>query len=129
LSKIAEADSYDVSPSQRRMWLLNQLENSSNAYNVFWGYRIKGPFRVDCFEQAIEKLLERHELLRTIYSEDINGVLKQIVLKPDHPIFKVSFVPLFDSNTEKDAFVRSILEKPFDLKNGPVVIKLCFRMW
>ena len=121
LTKIAEADSYDVSPSQRRMWLLNQLENSNNAYNVFWGYRIKGPFRADCFEQAIEKLLERHELLRTIYSEDRNGVLKQIVLKPDDLIFKVSFVSLFDSNTEKAAFIRNILEKPFDLKNGPVV--------
>ena len=121
LIKIDEHGSYDVSPSQRRMWLLNQLENSSNAYNVFWGYKITGSFQIDCFEQAIAKLLERHEILRTIYVEDIHGTLKQLVLNSNNLIFKVSFISHFESTSEKDIFVRNIIEKPFDLKNGPVI--------
>jgi amino acid adenylation domain-containing protein len=118
---IEESESYDVSPSQRRMWLLNQLENSGNAYNVYWGYRIHGAFDKKVFEKAILKLIERHEILRTIYTEDSNGTLKQVVLNYDSPIFKISHQQKFKSAEEKSNYIADIVNKPFDLRTGPVI--------
>lgn len=119
--KIEECETYDVSPSQRRMWLLNQLENSGNAYNVYWGYRIQGPFHKMVFERAILKLIQRHEILRTIYTEDTNGTLKQVVVNHDSPVFNISYQPKFQSVGEKSSFIADIINRPFDLRKGPVI--------
>lgn len=119
--KIEESDVYEVSPSQRRMWLLNQLGNSGNSYNVYWGYRIHGPFQKKTFEKAISKLIERHEILRTIYTQDNNGELKQVVLSHTSSIFNISHHSEFQTEKEKCLFVEEIIAKSFDLKTGPVI--------
>jgi amino acid adenylation domain-containing protein len=121
LLKIEKNVSYDVSPSQRRMWLLNQLERTGNAYNVFWGYRIRGQFQRELFEKAICKLIERHEILRTVYAEDDNGILKQIVRDSNDSIFEISFIEQFQSEDEKKLYINDAINKSFDLKTGPVI--------
>ena len=42
---VPEADHYELSPSQRRIWLSNQMEKSSVAYNMPFAYRLDGELR------------------------------------------------------------------------------------
>jgi len=121
ITRIENSESYDVSPSQRRMWLLSQLQSTGNAYNVFWGYRIQGSFNKSLFEKAISKFIQRHEILRTIYREDSNGLLKQVILNHDSPLFTISYQPKFKSEEERSSFIIDIVNRPFDLKTGPVI--------
>jgi amino acid adenylation domain-containing protein len=121
ITKIENSETYDVSPSQRRMWLLSQLENSGNAYNVYWGFRIQGSFDKKLFEKAILKFIQRHEILRTVYREDSNGKLKQVILNHESPLFNISNHPQFKSIEERSSFITDIIDRPFDLKTGPVI--------
>jgi amino acid adenylation domain-containing protein/non-ribosomal peptide synthase protein (TIGR01720 family) len=121
LIKIDDNLIFDVSPSQRRMWLLSQLENSGNAYNVFWGYRISGAFQKNIFELAVSKFIERHEILRTLYSEDSNGILKQKIINEDSDLFNIIYTPEFNNNSKKNLFIKEIVNKPFNLNSDPVI--------
>lgn len=53
-----------LSPAQRRIWFLDQLEGSNAAYNIPMEYRITGPFDTTVFEKALDFMVQRHEVLR-----------------------------------------------------------------
>ncbi|MET7774058.1 amino acid adenylation domain-containing protein, partial [Nocardia sp. NPDC005366] len=53
--------------AQRRMWLLNQLDTTSAAYNICFAARLTGPLDIDAFRAAFLDVIGRHEPLRTVY--------------------------------------------------------------
>ncbi len=53
--------------AQRRMWLLNQLDTSSPAYNICFAARLTGRLDIDAFRAAFLDVIGRHEPLRTVY--------------------------------------------------------------
>src|SRR5262249_11252245 len=52
-----------LSHAQQRLWLLQQLEPSSTAYNVATALRIRGELDVGALERAFEQVIGRHEAL------------------------------------------------------------------
>ncbi|PZR20935.1 MAG: hypothetical protein DI539_09395 [Flavobacterium psychrophilum] len=61
---------YPVSPSQQRLWLINQL-NSSPTFNVPILLEWSGKFDPIRFQDALNTLINRHEILRvSIINED-----------------------------------------------------------
>ncbi len=60
-----------LSPAQRRLWLMNQLEGANPAYNMPLALRLSGPLDRAALHAALGDLVQRHESLRTVYpSED-----------------------------------------------------------
>ncbi|CAM2063889.1 Amino acid adenylation domain-containing protein [Sulfidibacter corallicola] len=59
-----EADHYPVSFSQRRLWILHQME-AVEAYNVPGAFTLEGPLDVARLQGAINATVARHESLRT----------------------------------------------------------------
>jgi amino acid adenylation domain-containing protein len=57
-----------LSFAQQRLWLINQLAPGSSAYNVATALRLQGPLNVAALEQALEEIVRRHEVLRTIFA-------------------------------------------------------------
>ena len=53
--------------SQQQMWLLQQAEPDSCAYNVFGAARIEGRLDVAALVQTVDAIVERHEVLRCVY--------------------------------------------------------------
>lgn len=53
-----------LSPAQRRIWFLDQLEGSNAAYNIPMEYRVTGPFDTNVFKKALDFMIQRHEVLR-----------------------------------------------------------------
>ncbi len=68
-----------LSLAQQRMWFLNRLDPESTVYNIPLAIRLRGALNVDALQQAVIDLLERHEILRTVYPE-IDGVGHQVIL-------------------------------------------------
>ncbi|MFP7658468.1 condensation domain-containing protein, partial [Chryseobacterium proteolyticum] len=63
---------YELTPTQYNIWLASQDENSSLAYNMFMAYKIEGIIDLDKVEKAINKIVNKYEILRTNFVE-VNG--------------------------------------------------------
>ncbi|WP_256789098.1 non-ribosomal peptide synthetase [Frankia sp. AvcI1] len=59
-----------LSFAQRRMWLTHQLEGGAETYNISPAFRLTGPLDADALAAAIRDVVDRHEILRTIYVTD-----------------------------------------------------------
>ncbi|PBC40539.1 hypothetical protein CJ178_01975 [Rhodococcus sp. ACPA4] len=68
-----------VSLAQHRMWLVNQLDTSSPAYNIPIALRLTGELDTDAFRAALTDVVERHDTLRTVYPGSSDGPHQVVV--------------------------------------------------
>ncbi|KAA0017985.1 non-ribosomal peptide synthase/polyketide synthase, partial [Antrihabitans cavernicola] len=106
-----------LSMAQQRMWILNQLDPSSAAYNVALAMRLTGDLDVDALDSAIRDVVERHEALRTRYPE-FDGVPAQVIEPVDRVVGRLTATPAamadiadvtgagFDATTEVPVRIR-----------------------
>ncbi|MGW1743966.1 condensation domain-containing protein, partial [Nocardia sp. NPDC001965] len=69
-----------LSLAQQRMWLINQFDPSSAAYNIPLAIRLSGALDTAAMRAAVSDVLERHESLRTRYPADADGLPYQEIL-------------------------------------------------
>ncbi|MEV0063513.1 amino acid adenylation domain-containing protein [Nocardia sp. NPDC050718] len=60
-------DQLAPAPAQLRMWLLNQLYRDSSAYHLPIALRLTGSLDVAALDAALRDVVDRHEVLRTVY--------------------------------------------------------------
>lgn len=58
-----------VSYSQERLWFLDQFEPSTAVYNIPYIATVKGAIHRSAFNKAVNRLVARHESLRTCFIE------------------------------------------------------------
>jgi non-ribosomal peptide synthetase component F/short-subunit dehydrogenase/acyl carrier protein len=64
---LSDRQAVPLSFAQQRMWFLDQYEEHSTFYNMPGLYHLEGPLDQDALEMAFQRLIERHEVLRTNY--------------------------------------------------------------
>ena len=69
-----------LSHAQSRLWFLNRLEGPTATYTLPFAIRLSGELDRDATRAALGDLVERHEVLRTIYPETDSGSGRQQVL-------------------------------------------------
>ena len=115
----ARADSgADGMPSfaQRRLWLLHQMDSESAAYNLLAAIRLIGTLDRSALEQAVARVVERHESLRTVFPS-VGG-------EPRARITSAGPVPLDVVAVANEAALRAHVKetagRPYDLEGGPL---------
>lgn len=58
---------FPLSFAQQRLWLFQQMQPQSTAYNITGALRLMGDLNIAAFEQAIQQIVNRHEVLRTTF--------------------------------------------------------------
>ncbi|HEX3989372.1 MAG TPA: amino acid adenylation domain-containing protein, partial [Verrucomicrobiae bacterium] len=112
----------NVSPAsfmQEQLWVLHQLDKTSDAYNVPVAVQIKGPLDLTALQSSLDAIVRRHEALRTTLRIS-DGVLVQSV----HPSLEIKIAfKNFCGGSESGAreFLRDELQRPFDLESGPLL--------
>ncbi|BBY15219.1 non-ribosomal peptide synthetase [Mycolicibacterium litorale] len=71
-----------LSSAQLRSWFAYRVDGPSVVNNIPFAARLSGPCDVDALMAAVGDVINRHEILRTVYRE-IDGVPYQVVLAPE----------------------------------------------
>jgi amino acid adenylation domain-containing protein len=76
IQPVAEREYYPVSSAQKRLYILDQLEQAGTAYNMPDVMMVEGKIDRVRFKAAFRELIQRHESLRTSF-EMVEGELRQ----------------------------------------------------
>ncbi|WP_343223789.1 amino acid adenylation domain-containing protein [Paenibacillus oenotherae] len=109
---------YPVSPAQKRMYFLNQLGGSQQSYNMPGAYVVTGELDQQRVEEAIRKLIRRHEPLRTSF-ELLDGIPVQRL--HDEAVFSLETGKLPDADGKTIADCHAAFIRPFDLSRAPLL--------
>ncbi|WCM94911.1 amino acid adenylation domain-containing protein [Acidovorax sp. NCPPB 2350] len=106
-----------LSAAQERLWFLQRLQPDSSAYHVALGLDLEGRLDGEALRDALARLVERHEILRTVFPADAQGAPYAEVLAPQAVGPWMILVP--DSALAGDAGRAQALQKAFDLNLEP----------
>jgi amino acid adenylation domain-containing protein len=108
------AERASLSFSQERLWLIDQIEGSIH-YHVPMALRIKGDIDPDLLAAAIRKIIDRHDILRTVIKEE-GGELYQQVIDAEGWDMHVH-----DRASDLPALIEELVRWPFDLSRDYMI--------
>ncbi|WP_153812724.1 non-ribosomal peptide synthetase [Streptomyces sp. SUK 48] len=85
-------DTVPLSPAQRRLWFLDQMEGPSATYNIPLAVRVRGGLDREALRGALSDVVARHEVLRTVYPAQ-DGTPYQSVLPAESVDLPLPVVP------------------------------------
>lgn len=121
--RAAGMDRVPVSYGQRRIWFLDQLEPGLPVYQISTALDVWSALDPVLLERSVNTLVERHESLRTTFSE-IDGELFQVVA--DHAEMVLHFADLTSLSSaqqlsEATRIGSADASEPFNLATGPLL--------
>ncbi|HSK79061.1 MAG TPA: non-ribosomal peptide synthase/polyketide synthase, partial [Thermoanaerobaculia bacterium] len=121
-----------LSFAQERLWVIDQLEPGTIAYNLPTGLRLAGRLRPDVLARAFSEISRRHEALRTTFAvPEAGGGAVQVIAPPAPvplPRADLSGLPEGPREAEVRRLAREEGARPFDLARGPVWRNLLVRL-
>ncbi len=112
-----------MSFAQRALWFADQLDSSSAAYNITIAIRIKGALNVSAMERSFNKIILRHEALRTTFKNDKGNPVQEI-FPPFHnplPVKDLSYLSPEDGERAVQSLLMEDGKRPFHLAQGPLI--------
>jgi len=82
-----------LSFAQQRLWFIDQLKQGSPEYNMPVLQTVMGQFDVQIAQRALSKIIERHQILRTVYREGKTGSVQSLL---PHYDFEITYHDLRD---------------------------------
>ncbi|MFF1422359.1 amino acid adenylation domain-containing protein [Streptomyces sp. NPDC058280] len=105
-------DVLPLSHAQQRLWVIQQIECASAAYNFPLVMRLRGTLDVEAWGKALADMTARHEALRTVFVEpDGQAIQKVLPAEEARPVVE----RLRATEDEVPALVDRAVNRPFDL--------------
>jgi non-ribosomal peptide synthetase component F len=104
----AQVNDVPLSFAQERLWLLDQFLPDATIFQVPRLLRIHGMLDLAALQRALDSLIERHEILRTIYPSR-GGIPVQHILPPQ-PVELVTHDLLTLPESERQASAEKIID-------------------
>jgi amino acid adenylation domain-containing protein/FkbM family methyltransferase len=127
---VSREQSIPLSFAQQRLWFLSQMQGISQAYHIPMGLRMQGALDCAALRRALDRIVARHEALRTTF-----------VLDDDQPVQRIApadtgfALQEHDLHNERDIetaladMADAEAQAPFDLETGPLargrLIRIC----
>src|ERR1700719_244807 len=120
---IAARNEFPCSVAQERFWLLDRLDPGNSSYNVAVRWRLEGRVATDVLEQAWLKIIERHEVLRTVFLETDGTPIQRVMPRAPFRLNEIDLSNLSPElqQTEGDRIGVIEARAPFDLASGPLI--------
>ncbi|MEI5640043.1 MULTISPECIES: non-ribosomal peptide synthetase/type I polyketide synthase [unclassified Pseudoalteromonas] len=68
----------DISFAQQRLWFIDSLQGGSPEYNMPMAFETKGVLDLQVLNQVFSTIIERHEVLRSVYEESQGQMVQRI---------------------------------------------------
>lgn len=105
---------YPISAAQKRMFLLNEIEGNSTTYNLSGAVKVNGELNVQKVNDTVQRLIMRHESLRTSFRIVKKEVVQKIEEDAEPPVFFDEIEP-----EQVDQAIAGFF-KPFELDKAPL---------
>lgn len=73
---------YAASFAQRGLWIAHHMSLRDNAYNMIWRITVPQAPDTGTIQEAIDHIVERHDVLRTCYTMENDGIWSMIAERP-----------------------------------------------
>ena len=119
---------YELSSSQRRIWMIDQIQDNSLEYIMTFEHIANEIFEPKLVQDTLKILLDRHETLRTSF-HSINGEPRQKIHKNlEIPVEWVNLKAEKDPNVSfKEHYIKAC-SQGFDLKTSPLFRVLVYEV-
>ncbi|MBD1228687.1 non-ribosomal peptide synthetase, partial [Xenorhabdus griffiniae] len=121
----ADQQTLPLSWAQQRLWLLAQLDPAAQtAYHIPGGLRLQGYLNLDALQAALNRIVARHEILRTTIKM-VEGQALQVIGKPDSgfslAVEELSHLPAEKQQITIEEITQRETSQPFDFAQGPLI--------
>ena len=120
-----------LSYAQELMWLLDRLNAEGvTAYNSIWTGRLRGELNSGALLAALNAMIERHEVLRTIYVEKDGVPAQRVTNQRLHDLGMIDLTHLPEPEREPKAIqmLEEEVRQPFDLSRDLMIRATLVRM-
>ncbi|MFL6286495.1 MAG: amino acid adenylation domain-containing protein, partial [Pyrinomonadaceae bacterium] len=119
-----------ASYAQQRLWLIEQLEPGSAAYNVPSAARLRGRLDTEALAGALREIVRRHESLRTRFTSVDGRPVQVIEQGVELEVPTVDLTAMSEEEREERAkeLAREEARRPFDLSCAPLIRATLLRL-
>lgn len=113
-----------LSFAQERLWFLSQLSPDSVSYNEAGAIELIGKLNIDALERGLHEIVQRHEVLRTIFMAHADGHVQQMIAPESQIIIQRINLEALSSQQQSDQIAQCIsdeVRRPFSLSAGPLI--------
>ena len=103
-----------LSFGQERLWFIDQLEGSTQ-YHIPATLRLKGNLDVAALSNALQQIIGRHEVLRTVIRAEAGQGYQEVKEKDGWELVTIDGPDDKEDAKEISLLIRQLLDKPFNL--------------
>ncbi|BBD63728.1 amino acid adenylation [Nostoc commune NIES-4072] len=119
ISDTANTKIFPLSRNQQALWFLYKLAPKSPAYNTALTMRICGNLDKQAWQNALQKLVERHPILRTTFTEHESEYVQEIRLSQEISCAEIDARDWTEERLKEE--VIAAYQLPFDLERDSVL--------
>lgn len=112
-----------LSFAQERLWVFEQLEPGTGAYNIPRVLRLEGPLEANALDKSVNDVIARHEVLRTSFfnfdGKPSMSIAEHLTLAL--PVFDFSSLSEAARNEKLRELTARETQRPFDLSSAPLL--------
>jgi amino acid adenylation domain-containing protein len=112
-----------LSFAQERLWVFEQLEPNTGAYNISRMLRLNGLLDTDALDKSVNAIIARHEVLRSRFSS-VYGKPQLMIdewLTMSLPVTDLSTLPADDQEVRVKELAARETQRPFYLAIDPLI--------
>ncbi len=112
-----------LSPAQLNLWRLQRLDPENPVYHLPFCFRFRRDFALPAFSNALDDVIQRHEILRTCFPIQDGEPIQQILADYKLPLM-ITDIPCESTPNNPEvlpSWVNDFIHKPFNLMETPPI--------
>ncbi|MFL1551428.1 non-ribosomal peptide synthetase [Pseudomonas sp. D47] len=120
---LSRQDDLPQSLAQNRLWITWQLDPQSSAYTIPGALRLRGELDEDAVRASFQRLIQRHEALRTRFYERDGQAFQRVdaSIEFDLHVIDLSDLPAAEREARAQQIREDEARTHFDLEKGPLL--------